>query len=200
MLAFSELNQTALRCIEEVEKLGLNESQEQKIIQDTCSSSLCDYMKGSPLENFSSSSDFSTEDPKIPNKEMLNESYVRKPLDNVTLKTICTTIINSHTANTETPGNVIVNKSPCSSLVSVEKSDAFSTVSSHTFVHPLAKLEIPTTIPQQYDTSDLDAVKENLLYISRKMGFDSEHIAESVKEFDKSTENEEKQDQLGKYC
>lgn len=182
-------------------ELGLNESQERNVIQvkDSPSRELCDYIKGSPpLKNYSSSNS-STEGPKIPNKEVLNESYVRKPLDNVTLKAICTTLINSQTANTqfETPENVIVEKTPCSSVVSVEESDVFSTVSSHTFVHPLAKLEIPTTIPQQYNTSDLDAVKENMLYISRKMGFDTEHIAKSAKEFDKSTANEEKQ--LCKY-
>lgn len=184
-------------------ELGLNESQDGNVIQvrDSPSRELCDYMKGSPPLKSYSSSVSSTEGPKIPNKEVLNESYVRKPLDNVTLKAICTTLINSQTANTqsETPENAIVKKSPCSSVVSVEESDVFSTVSSHTFVHPLAKLEIPTTIPQQYNTSDLDAVKENLLYISRKMGFDTELIAESTKEFDKSTGKEEKQAQLCKY-
>lgn len=183
-------------------ELRSNESQLENVIQkrDSSSCDLSDYMKGSPLlENFSSWV-FATEGPKIPNKEVLNESYVRKSLDNATLKAICTTIINDHTTNTqtETLENVIVKKSPCSSLVSVEESDVFSTVSSHTFVHPLTKLDIPTAIPQQYNTSDLDAVKENLLYISRKMGFDSEQIAESAKEFDKSTGNEEKQGQPGK--
>lgn len=207
---FSEINHSVLKCLETVEVPTSTSTHSVKQSYSCSSQELQDYFKADEGKLGTSSFDFSKDGPKVSNDQVQNESYVRKPLDDITLKAICSTFINNNASVISTSHNIIENdqstlcnnvpdnKTDCliqhddtnarvSPTISYSSEfDAFSTISSSTCQHPLTKICPPTEIPKRYDTGDLEKVKENMKYLSRKMGFDSEGFAQMSNQFDKT--------------
>lgn len=208
---FSEINHSVLKCLETVEVPTSTSTHSMQQSYDGCSSQeLRDYFKADKGK-LDTSFDFSKDGPKVSNDQVQNESYVRKPLDDITLKAICSTFINNNAGVISTSHNIIENgqSTLCNNVPDNKTNglqqhgetdarvsptisyssefDAFSTISSSTTCqHPLTKICPPTEIPQQYDTGYLEKVRENMKYLSRKMGFDSEGFAQMSSQFDKT--------------
>ncbi|KAH1015972.1 hypothetical protein HUJ04_007271 [Dendroctonus ponderosae] len=205
LLVFSEVNNSVVKTLEACPfRENLPAIVEDQTQTDT-DADLKDYLK----ENYTAreSGIIASAGPKLSNTQVLNDSYMRKPLNDTTLKVICSTILNNsqitqkheeipkdngsevacmntNEMEIESTEQMNIATNPC--LGSPISSQTAEYASAASEAHPLMKVNPPAKIPKKYDTRDMDQIKENMMYFSRKMGFHSEDFFSSANQFDKS--------------
>lgn len=196
LLVFSEINNSVLKSLEACPFRESLPALVEDQTQNETDADLRDYLK----ENHTSGESFITpsKGPKLLNTQVLNDSYIRKPLNDTTLKVICSTILNNSqitVKNEEIAENEEASEMENESATqkkNIVTNSCLGSPKSHRAAsatsggHPLMKFNPPTEIPKQYDTRDLDQIKENMMYFSKKMGFDSEDFFNLANQFDKS--------------